>query len=178
MQKKQKNKKKKKDPQKSNTHFWGDLENGQEVVPPFLPKKGVLQYPQNPYFLGFPKKMGGRPLFSKRPMLQGGHILRGKKLFCCCCCSCCYSLGCFVFVVVVVFLTCYVAKLGKANKNKKWNKKNSPKKVEVLPGIFTRQVMAACAKVIGFLWFCFVVLPYCCQNTIKIGLLMILKSWF
>ena len=49
-----------------------------------------------------------------------------------------------------MFLCCYVVKFGKANKNR--NQKNStPKKVEVLPGIFTRQVMVACAKVIVFL---------------------------
>ena len=53
------------------------------------------------------------------------------------------------FFVLVVFLCCYVVKFGKANKKQK-PKKSTPKKVEVLPGIFTRQVMVACAKVIVF----------------------------
>ena len=39
MQKKQKKRKKKKKGKKSNTQFLGGLENGQEVVPPFLSKK-------------------------------------------------------------------------------------------------------------------------------------------
>ena len=38
------------------------------------------------------------------------------------------------FVLVVVFLCCYVVKLGKAKKTE--TKKSTPKKVEVLPGIF------------------------------------------
>ena len=46
-----------------------------------------------------------------------------------------------------MLLCCYVVKLGKA---KKTEKKKHPQKVEVLPGIFTRQVMVACAKVIVF----------------------------
>ena len=78
------------------------------------------------------------------------------------------------FVLVAVFLCCYVVKLGKANKKQK-PKKSTPKKVEVLPGIFTRQVMVACAKVIvffgRFLVFFFLLL----KNTIKIGFLMILR---
>ena len=31
--------KKKKGPKRNNTHFWGGLENGQEVVPPFFLQK-------------------------------------------------------------------------------------------------------------------------------------------
>ena len=38
------------------------------------------------------------------------------------------------FFLVVVFLCCYVVKLGKAKKQQP--KKNTPKKMQVLPGIF------------------------------------------
>ena len=42
--------------------------------------------------------------------------------------------------------------------------------MEVLPGIFTRQVMVACAKVIAFFGGgCFVVFSLLLKNTIKIG---------
>ena len=70
------------------------------------------------------------------------------------------------FVLVVVFLCCYVVKLGKAKKNR--NKtKSTPKKVEVLPGIFTRQVMVACVKVIVFLGGGIVFLFFvCCSKTL------------
>ena len=64
----------------------------------------------------------------------------------------------FVFVyfsvfVVVVFLCCYVVKLGKAKKAKR--KKNTPQKWKHFWVVFTRQVMVACAKVIVvFVLFC------------------------
>ena len=48
MQKKQKHKKTKR-VKKSNTHFVGGLENGQEVVPPFFSKKsGFSKSSKNP----------------------------------------------------------------------------------------------------------------------------------
>ena len=81
----------------------------------------------------------------------------------------------FVFVnfsvLLLLSLLCsYVVKLGKAQntKNKKKQKIKHPKKVEVLPGIFTRQVMVACAKVIAFLLGCFVVFLVA-QKHYKIG---------
>ena len=41
----------KKKAKKLYTHFWGTLENGQEVVPPSFPQKTVFsQNPQKPYF--------------------------------------------------------------------------------------------------------------------------------
>ena len=75
----------------------------------------------------------------------------------------------FVFVHFSVFCCCscgfYVVKLGKAKKKQKIK---YPKKVEVLPGMFTRQVMVACAKVIAFggLFCCFSLFL---KKTIKIG---------
>ena len=59
------------------------------------------------------------------------------------------------FVLVVVFLCCYVVKLGKAKKQKQ--KKAPPKKWKYFRVFFTRQVMVACAKVIAFflLFSCF-----------------------
>ena len=53
------------------------------------------------------------------------------------------------FVLVVVFLCCYVVKLGKANKKQK-PKKTPSKKWKYFRVFFTRQVMFACAKVIAF----------------------------
>ena len=58
----------------------------------------------------------------------------------------------FSFCFVVVFLGSYVVKLGKAKTKTKREK--PPQKVKGLPGIFTRQVMVACAKVIVFGPFC------------------------
>ena len=79
----------------------------------------------------------------------------------------------FVFVdfsvlLLLWFLCCFVVKLGKAKK------KEIPKKVEVLPGISTRQVMVACAKVI--VSFCWVVLLFflVSQEHYKNSFLMIL----
>ena len=46
---------------------------------------------------------------------------------------------------------------GRQSPTKQNTKKKHPKKVEALPGIFTRQAMVACAKVIVFFWVCFVV---------------------
>ena len=51
MQKKQKNKKNKKGKKKLYTHFLGGLENGQEVVPPFSPKKGFFSKSSKTLFL-------------------------------------------------------------------------------------------------------------------------------
>ena len=67
-------------PEKNNTHFGGGLENGQEVGPPFLAQESFFQILKNPYSFSVSQKMGGGHFFSKRPMLQGGHILREKKL--------------------------------------------------------------------------------------------------
>ena len=62
-------------PKISNTHFLGGLENGQEVVTPFFfPKIGFFKILKNPIFIVFPEKMGGKPFFSKKAMLQGGHM--------------------------------------------------------------------------------------------------------
>ena len=76
-------------------------------------------------------------------------------LFCCCsytCCFCCsYVDFCFCWFYVLLLLSllcCYVVKLGKARKQKKW---------KYFQVFFTRQVMVACAKVIVFLGGCFVV---------------------
>ena len=60
------------------------------------------------------------------------------------------------FVLVVVFLCCYVVKLGKAKKTKT-KKINTPKKWKYFRVFFTRQVMVACAKVIAFFLGCFLV---------------------
>ena len=55
----------------------GGLENGQEVVPPFFPKKwGFSKSSKNPIFIAFPEKMGGRHFFEKgyvtrRTLLEG-----------------------------------------------------------------------------------------------------------
>ena len=49
---------------KRNTQKMGCLENGQEVVPPFFPKKsGFSQSSKTPIFIAFPEKMGGRHFF-------------------------------------------------------------------------------------------------------------------
>ena len=64
----------KKGPKKSNTHFWGGLENGQEVVPPsFSQKSGFSKSSKKTTFIVFPEKMGGNHFFSKKAMLQGGR---------------------------------------------------------------------------------------------------------
>ena len=78
MQKKQKKEEKKEGPKKSNIHFLGGLENGQEVVPPFFPKNRVFQNSQKPYFIVFPEKMGGNHFFSKRLCYKEDR-LRGEK---------------------------------------------------------------------------------------------------
>ena len=59
------------------------------------------------------------------------------------------------FVLVVVFLCCYVVKLDIAKKNR--NNKNTPKKVEVLPGIFYNTSYGCMAKIIVFFSG-----PFCC----------------
>ena len=57
-------KKKKRKQKKSNTQKMGGLENGQEVVPPFFPKKsGFSKSSKTPIFIAFPEKMGGRHFF-------------------------------------------------------------------------------------------------------------------
>ena len=70
----EKKKEKQKRPKKSNTHFWGGLENGQEVVPPFFPKIGFFKILKNPYFYSVSRKNGWQPFFFKKAMLQGGQI--------------------------------------------------------------------------------------------------------
>ena len=52
----------------------GGLENGQEVVPPFFPKKwGFSKSSKTPIFIAFPEN-GWSPFFLKKAMLQGGHF--------------------------------------------------------------------------------------------------------
>ena len=53
------------------------------------------------------------------------------------------------FVIVVVFLCCYVVKLGIA---KKRPKKNTPKTVEVLPGIFYKTSYGCMCQSYCFFW--------------------------
>ena len=80
MQKKQKKKKKKN--KKSNTHFLGGLEDGQEVVPPFLSKKsGFSKSSKTPIFIAFPEKLGGNHFFSKRLCYQEDSLRGGKMIF-------------------------------------------------------------------------------------------------
>ena len=72
MQKKQKKRRKKK-PKKSNTHFLGGLENGQEVVPPFFSQKsGFSKSSKTPIFITFPEKWVAT-IFFKKATLQGGQ---------------------------------------------------------------------------------------------------------
>ena len=55
--------------------FFGGLENGQEVVPPFfsLPKNRFFKILKNPIFIVFPEKWVAT-IFFKKAMLQGGQI--------------------------------------------------------------------------------------------------------
>ena len=63
MQKKQKKKTRAK---KSNTQFLGGLENGQEVVPPFLSKKsGFSKSSKTSIFIAFPEKWVATIFFQK-----------------------------------------------------------------------------------------------------------------
>ena len=79
MQKKQKKKRrKKKKGQKKRLHPKnGGLQNGQEVVPLFFPKKsGFSKFSKTPIFIAFPEKMGGDHFFQKgyvtmRTLLEG-----------------------------------------------------------------------------------------------------------
>ena len=53
----------------------GGLENGQEVVPPFLSKKsGFSKSSKTPTFIAFPEKMGGNHFFEK------GYVTRRTPL--------------------------------------------------------------------------------------------------
>ena len=80
MQKKQKKNNKKKAPKKSNTHFLGGLENGQEVVPPSLSKKsGFSKSSKTPIFIKFPEKLGGNHFFSKRLCYKEDSLRGGKN---------------------------------------------------------------------------------------------------
>ena len=72
---------------------------------------------------------------------------------------------CCFFVLVAVFLCCYVVKFGKANKKQK-PKKTPPKKWKYFRVFFTRQVMVACAKVIAFFFGCFLVFLLAAQKTL------------
>ena len=79
-QKKEEKQKKKKNQKKSNTQKMGGLENGQEVVPPFFPKKsGFLKSSKTPIFIAFPEKMGGRHFFLKRLCYKEDTSRRAKK---------------------------------------------------------------------------------------------------
>ena len=71
---------KKKKQKKSNTQKMGGLENGQEVVPPFLPQKsGFLKSSKTPIFIAFPEKVGGRHFFWKRLCYKEDTFRRAKK---------------------------------------------------------------------------------------------------
>ena len=53
----------------------GGLENGQEVVPPFFPKKrGFSKSSKTPNFIAFPEKMGGNHFF------QEGYVTKRTDL--------------------------------------------------------------------------------------------------
>ena len=74
---------KKKAKKKGYTQKMGGLQNGQEVVPPFFPKKTVFSL--KPLFLWRFPKNGWQPFFFKR-LCYKKDILRGKKkviTFCC-----------------------------------------------------------------------------------------------
>ena len=63
------------------------------------------------------------------------------------------------FVLVAVFLCCYVVKLGIAQKTE--TKKTPPKKWKYFRVFFTTQVMVACAKVIVFFGAVLLFFPCC-----------------
>ena len=66
-------KEEKKGQKKSNTPKMGGLENGQEVVPPFLSKKtGFSKSSKTPFLSRFPKN-GWQPFFFKKAMLERGQ---------------------------------------------------------------------------------------------------------
>ena len=70
----------KKRPQKSNTRLLGGLENGQEVVPPFFPRKrDFSKSSKNPNFIAFPEKMGGGHFFEKAYVTRRTHLEGQKK---------------------------------------------------------------------------------------------------
>ena len=72
MQKKQE-KRRKKRPKKSNTQKMGGLENGQEVVPPFLSEKtGFSKSSKTHIFIAFPEKWVATN-FIKKAMLESGQ---------------------------------------------------------------------------------------------------------
>ena len=79
-------KKERKAKKKGYTQKMGGLQNGQEAVPPFFPKKTVFsKFSKTPIFIAFPEKMGGHHFFSKR-LCYKKDLLRGKKkviTFCC-----------------------------------------------------------------------------------------------
>ena len=89
MQKKQKKKKKKKKKgQKKRLHPKnGGLQNGQEVVPLFFPKKsGFSKFSKTPIFIAFPEKMGGDHFFFQKGYVTKRTYLEAKKkviTFCC-----------------------------------------------------------------------------------------------
>ena len=79
MQKKQKHKKEKR-PQKSNTHFGGGLENGQEVVPPFFSqKRDFSKSSKTPNFIVFPQKWVAATFFKKAYVTRRTHLEVQKK---------------------------------------------------------------------------------------------------
>ena len=79
-EKKKTKNKKSKQTKKSNTHFLGGLENGQDVVPPFFPKNRVFQNPQKNLFYSVSRKMGGNHFFSKRLCYKEDRFRGAKKM--------------------------------------------------------------------------------------------------
>ena len=75
-------------------------------------------------------------------------------------------------------MCCYVVKLGKAQKTE--IKKNTPKKVEVLPGIFYKTSYGCMCQSYCFFLGCFLVFCLLVKNTIKIGFFwwMLIFSFF
>ena len=67
-----------------------------------------------------------------------------------------------------MFLCCHVVKLGKAKKQNP-KKKSTPKKVEVLPGIFYKTSYGCMCQSYCFFLGCFLVFACWSKNTIKIG---------
>ena len=71
---------------------------------------------------------------------------------------------CF-FVIVVVFLCCYVVKLGKAKKNR--NKKKHPPKSGITSGCFLQDKLWLHVPKLLFFLAVFLFFACCSKNTIK-----------
>ena len=65
-------------PKKETPIFWGGLENGQEVVPPFFQKTGFSKSSKTPIFIAFPKN-GVATIFLKKGYVTRRRALEGKK---------------------------------------------------------------------------------------------------